>query len=282
MSEKMNERDWVMLSAYLDDQLDAHSKLQLEDRFIREEHLQKAFQSLERMRVVLHSLPQYKVPRNFTIAKEVQKQNTTSLPAFTNVLRVASVMATVALVVTGYLQFFLRQAPAISVMTEMAPAADARLTEVKQAPAPLIFWGPGPGVLYDSQYFLPEGKGGFGIGGGGAEMPPLIMALPEEEVPLAELAPEMLTEEQPQVLMQEPSRIIETEKIPLQGSQPILGVPPSAERGQIHPVQPSLEVQEPTSQLADLEGADLFPMMIIFASIAIITAFLSLWLPKRQ
>ena len=282
MSEKMNERDWVMLSAYLDDQLDAHSKLQLEDRLIREEQLQNVFQSLRQIRVALHSLPQYKVPRNFTLVKDVQKQKTTSLPAFTSVLRVASVMATVALLVTGYLQLFLRQAPAVSVMTEMATAADAQLTQVDQAPAPLIFWGPGPGVLYDSQFFLPEGKGGFGIGGGGAEMPPLIIASPEEEVPPAELAPEMLTEEQPQMLMQEPSRIKETEKIPLQGSQPILGVPPSAERGQIHPLQTSLEIQEPISQLADLEGADLFPMMIIFASIAIITAFLSLWLPKRQ
>jgi Predicted transmembrane transcriptional regulator (anti-sigma factor) len=259
---QITDREWLLLSAYLDEQLSEKEKRQVEDLLQAKPASRIALEGLKRTRRVLQFLPVRKVPRNFTLgADQVRKP---FLPSFSRVLSYSSALAALLLVVVLGLDLFsgagspgasriaaanLREPTALTAADE-----SAKLTAEK-SPA-IIYWN---GV--NSPVMGAYGKGGggegiggggyaYGMGGGGAEgmdtaAAPLMesapaakqaesdaaaeMALPAEEpAPALEMAPEAgQLESQPQP--QEESGAY-GQNI---GGSFVLGVRPAEERGSI-------------------------------------------------
>ena len=162
MSANISPRDLQTLSEYLDDQLSAREKAQLEARLQKSAELREELVGLRQTRLMLRSLPKRRAPRNFTL-------NPTAVPSH-KVRRVfptygfATALAGLVLVAAFIGQTLL---PAnLAAVPEAAPAAAA---EKALAPAVadqanrepiIILWGtptPVPGI----------GGGGYGGGGDG-------------------------------------------------------------------------------------------------------------------
>jgi len=275
----INRRDWALLSAYLDGQLDGNSKQRLEQRLQVQEELQFALARLRHTRTLLRSLPTYKVPRNFTLSNEYALLKTRPLQPLTVAMRAASVFAAIAFVVIGIFDFLMKPAPSTEIFTERTlPAAD-RAVDQAQEPPKIIYWGPALGVDGDKGM----GQPAYGIGGGGGEGVPMIeeQAALQEELLQTEIEPEMLSEEvqTPDI---EPSEKMAAEQIPLEGGEPILGIAPREQRGQIIPLQPTKESQQLTSRRLKFSKKNIRLFEIVFASIAITAGAISWWLSKRR
>lgn len=74
MKNTLSSKDWILISSYLDDQLDPKQKEQLEARLASDLSLQKGLEGLRRTRAVLRAAPQRKVPRSFTLTPEMVSQ----------------------------------------------------------------------------------------------------------------------------------------------------------------------------------------------------------------
>jgi hypothetical protein len=61
------ERDQELLSAYLDGELTEREQQKLQARLVRDEHLRAALDDLREVVKLVHSLPQVKAPRSFTL-----------------------------------------------------------------------------------------------------------------------------------------------------------------------------------------------------------------------
>jgi hypothetical protein len=259
---QITDREWLLLSAYLDDQLSDKEKRQVEDLLQAKPASRIALEGLKRTRRVLQFLPVRKVPRNFTLsADQVRKP---FLPSFSRVLSYSSALAALLLVVVLGLDLFsgagspgasriaaanLRKPTALTAADESAKLA------AEKSPA-IIYWN---GVNAPVMGAYGKGGGGegiggggyaYGMGGGGAESmdtaaAPLMesapaakqtesdaaaeMALPAEEpAPALEMAPEAgQLESQPHP--QEESGAYEQNI----GGSFVLGVRPAEERGSI-------------------------------------------------
>jgi len=65
---EISNRDWVQLSAYLDDALNRREKIQLEKRMKLNPDLQTALEDLKITKIILSKTPRIPVPRNFTLS----------------------------------------------------------------------------------------------------------------------------------------------------------------------------------------------------------------------
>lgn len=248
MKTVFKPRDAELLSSYLDDQLDSRQRNRLEARLYQEVELREFYEKLRRTRLLLRHLPQYPVPRNFTVHC-ASVPSAVHIPAFRTVLRFSSALAALALIVVFAIDFLFisRAAPQL----ELAHAVETQgiLRDEKLISPPIITWG------------NPVMAGGMG-GGGSAQLglvtsyqiphemdieagEEIILSAPQTES-FAEILPlsqeEALSTPQP-----------ETEKsvAPITGYGPLLGVAPAEERGQIvarFPVIP--QTQEGTHELS--------------------------------
>ncbi len=259
---ELTEREWLLLSAYLDHQLSAREMRQVEELLQTKPASREALEGLRRTRQVLRHTPLRKVPHNFTLAREMIRKP--FLPAFSRVLSFSSALAGLLLVVVFAfdLSSGFNAAPLASRMAE--PAADETFAlqadKAGTAEPPIIFnWGP------SSSSMGAYGKGGGGEGpamnqgsgwgiGGGAPQAEAAVPQEEEEVPLEEAAPlEGLLQEQPEtseetqampeMLQAQPGQESQAEQAAppaeaaapetLSGTGPILGIRPAEEQGTI-------------------------------------------------
>lgn len=260
---QITDREWLLLSAYLDDQLSEKEKRQVEDLLQAKPASRIALEGLKRTRRVLKFLPVRRVPRNFTLsAEQVRKP---FLPSFSRVLSYSSALAALLLVVVLGLDLFSgagspganRIAAAnVREQTALTAADESAKLAAGKSPA-IIYWN---GVNAPVMGAYGKGGGGGGIGGGGyaygmgggggaegtepaaaplAESAPAAreaesdaaaeMAAPaEESAPALEMAPEagqMESQPQPQEESGAYGQNI--------GGSFVLGVRPSEERGSI-------------------------------------------------
>jgi anti-sigma factor RsiW len=96
MNTKISQ-DFERLSAYIDNQLSAAEKAELEARLAQEADLQAALADLRRTVRALRSLPTVKPPRNFTLSPEQAGVRVRRGPLFP-VFRLAAALCTVLLV----------------------------------------------------------------------------------------------------------------------------------------------------------------------------------------
>ncbi len=295
MNARINSKDWLLLSAYVDGQLTPGERAKLEKQLNERQDLQEELRSLKRMRALLRRLPPKPVPHNFTLttlmARQAQRRSWW-LP----VLSFSSLTATLLLVASFLIKLPSAAMPAMMAPIPMAAAeADRAYESAVEAEQPpiIILWGR-PEALYS---FNGMG-GGDGLPIGGAPQPALDAS--REAVPLTEpeleMVPppaekeadspqepvEMIPDEEPppEIAMPAATATALPPEEPLSGSGPILGVRPASERGEMTLRQPLpimvVEAEEmPANRLSLLQVA-----LAAFALISGLTAFM-LWKKSR-
>ncbi len=206
----LTDREWLLLSAYLDGQLSEKERRQVEDLLQSNPASRSALEGLRRACLVLRHAPTRRVPRNFTLSAE--QAHKPFLPSFSRLLSYSSALAGLLLVIAlGFDLFIGRNAMNLARRSGAAPAEVAKVfmaDEAAQAPS-----AESPAIIYWNGVYSPllgaYGKGGgggdesgsagyaYGIGGGGAESPAAIMPSVEEAPAVAAEEESLLAEETP-------------------------------------------------------------------------------------
>jgi hypothetical protein len=162
MSANISPRDLQTLSEYLDDQLSAREKAQLEARLHKSAELREELTGLRQTRLMLRSLPKRRAPRNFTVnpAAAPAHSGRRVFPTFGFATALAGLVLVAAFIGQALLPANLaavpEAAPAAAAEKVLAPAA---VDQANREPI-IILWGtptPVPGI----------GGGGYGGGGEG-------------------------------------------------------------------------------------------------------------------
>jgi len=295
MNKPLTPRQWQLLSAYLDDQLNPKEKRQVEELLQQNAEARKALDGLRRTRIMLRALPMRKAPRNFTVSPQSVKKPV--IPSFNTLLRFSSAMAALLLVAVLALDFLGLSTPssaarAVEDASSEMLAMEAPSAEVGEEPQ-IIFWG-GPGPMMgaygkgggggDGSAFGMGGGAegsGFGIGGGAPDYIPPVMPMPEvvpqEEGPVLEEESLLPAEGAPaESELVSPQSEVQPATEPLTGSGPILGVRPQAEQGVL---------REPLSEEAPVRKSglpvSLRTIEIILALLLVLTA-IPAWLLRKK
>ncbi|NPV57451.1 MAG: hypothetical protein HPY76_12370 [Anaerolineae bacterium] len=209
MTDQITARQWELLSAYLDDQVDEKDAARVQQMLADDPSLRLIFDRMRSGKMLLNEMPQQPVPHHFTLTRQMAAQVRRS--SRRQVMGYSSLVAMFLLVVTFVTQLF-TFAPRLS-LGPQAPVMEREAMEaITQSPPPIIVWG------------QPYGKGG---GGGGEplnemEAPSPLQATPGEADMMATPGVEMLQES--------PPALQESLTTPQPGG-PILGIRPSEEAG---------------------------------------------------
>ncbi len=284
---RITRKDWLLLSRYLDGDLSDEQQRQLKNRLRSDALLKDAYERLLHTRQVLRSVPQRKVPRNYTLDPS---QVGIREPRWRPVLltRYASVAAGLVAVVAMTLQLLTpglalpRMASEEATDRMLSESADAVEAPASDLEPPIIVWNSGyangiggAGAGMDQQAapqveILPPTEA-FGMGGGGAG--PV-----EETQPLESMMAEGVPEEEKAV---EP----EAEMLTKPYSNPILGIAPTEERGTISetPMATMVDAQPVSAQTVEQpQRLNLTLIAILAALLSAISAAISFLLHKRQ
>jgi len=101
----LTDRDWEVLSSYLDGQVSPKEKARIETRLQEDASFRSALSELETTKRVFRMLPKVHAPRNFTLTPEMAGMKKPSSPLF-SVLRFVSVMASILFVMITLGDFF--------------------------------------------------------------------------------------------------------------------------------------------------------------------------------
>lgn len=237
---KLSSKDWELISAYLDNELNPRDKARVEERLKTRPEYKEALDGLHRTKVILQKAPVRKVPRNFTLtAADVQPVKVARWIPAMQWSSVAVALVAVFLfayqLVPGFISPQPGATPDLAVLEapmEMA-AAESTAADTPE----IIYWGGPP---------LPEGeiygKGGGGsgidcsqpgvmcgggaesmpIGGGGDGVPPLEMPFPQPPIPNT----------LPDLQADSDARATAAATEPVTGTGPVLGVRPETEQGE--------------------------------------------------
>lgn len=127
MQPKISSRDWESLSAYLDGELSAKERSQIELRLRDDPELRSALKGLRQTRIVLRSQPRLRAPRNFTLSPQMAglqvTRRTRSAPFAFPALRLAAALATIffVMVMVGDLASRSMQPTTIALAPQNAP-----------------------------------------------------------------------------------------------------------------------------------------------------------------
>jgi len=123
MMREMTNREWEALSAYLDNELAPKERTRLEARLKEDQDLRMGLGELRRTRAVLRSQPKMRAPRNFTLTPEMAGIRAQSRPASRAYpfFRLASALATIALVLVLVGDFFTAKPAAVATSRSSAP-----------------------------------------------------------------------------------------------------------------------------------------------------------------
>lgn len=290
MKEQLNSHDLILLSAYLDGELDPREKVRVEALLHSNPEAKETYESLKKTRAVLRNAPLRKAPRNFTLSAATVQQPRRPL-VLIPALRFSSVLA--ALVAVWMFVSQLLPGMATRPMTASEPVMESQaitetetmgimaVPETTQQTPPVVYWGGPPppatgmgggggitpgcpdafcGVAADFPY--EEGRGG------GTEESFKAQSMPESSSGNIQLNPI-------------PTQV---EPLPLEGSGPVLGVRPPEEQGKTLftpdlspatlPPAPQSEQERGMNPPAWLAGAG-------FAILAIALWLLSILLKQR-
>ena len=280
MNKSILEHDLELLSSYLDDQLPPSEQKLVETRLESDSTYKEAFEKLRRTSLILHRLPQRPAPRNFTLSAEVNKKKV-NIPSFFQIFRLSSAVAVLGLVILlvfDFLPSFGQSVINQKLEVAQAPAA-APAAKSNESPM-IIIWGPSqPEVL---------GKGGGG-GGGDAQtgvitsntIPQLATepsALSSESVvpPSQALSPQVeSTLVAPLEDILAAPQIKESESA-ISGTGPILGIPPSNERGRVLSILSVQPLTPNTEKVSAMRISEL-----VLGALALLTGIIAFLLHKK-
>lgn len=139
MTDQISRRDWERLSAYLDGQLAEKARPRLAARLKQDPALQSALDDLTALRDALHSLPQLRAPRNFTLTPQMVGLHSPRAARLYPTFRLASVLSSLLFIIVWLGNFFAPSRMAMAPARELAaPAAQKAAEEVEifaEAPA---------------------------------------------------------------------------------------------------------------------------------------------------
>lgn len=177
MSMTLTQKDWLLISAFLDGRLTDAEKTAFESRLNSSADFKNAFHEIEYTRRLLRSLPQKRAPRNFTLSAQYVKK-TSRKWGLNRLFGWASAASAVALAaIFAWSNLFSFQARMAAPAPMMAAAPDsamesAPLANESTSDAPMIIiwgqpqaYGKGGGGGGDAAAAdLAEGLGGYGGG----------------------------------------------------------------------------------------------------------------------
>jgi hypothetical protein len=261
MRINLSSKDWIDISAYLDERLSSADVARFQNRLKTDPQFNQAFLEIQHTRKLLRSLPAKRAPRNFTLSQQYAKA-----PArrwgIQSFLGLASGSAALALVVlfawTNSFQMSAKMAPAALSLSAAAPEAamDSSLAATGESnSAPMI-------ITWDqnNQAYGMGGGGnstsltGKGIGGG--ENPVTANPITVEATPSPQMTAEAAANVDPSTL--------------------ILGLPAPGTGGE--------EINRSTSESVTSQGVQLPTAtlwMIGLGGIAFITGLLALFFRRR-
>jgi hypothetical protein len=125
MKTNISNRDWELLSEYIDQQLSPGKQSKLELRIQREPELRSALEDLRRTRYILRSAPRLKAPRNFTLKPHMVPQRKPSrvYPFFQLASAMAAVLLLLVFVGEAFIPDITTPVAMRSPQTEAMPAA---------------------------------------------------------------------------------------------------------------------------------------------------------------
>ena len=103
-NHKFSERDYQLLSAYLDGVLSPQDMLYVEKLLVENDHAKKAYQELKKVKTLLRFLPARKVPRDFTLS--VHETRKFQIPSLAGVFRYSTAVSAILLVIVLTLDMF--------------------------------------------------------------------------------------------------------------------------------------------------------------------------------
>ncbi len=287
--KQLSSRELQFLSAYLDGELSKKDQKRVERLLSDHPAAGPSLEKLQHTKSILKLLPVKKVPRNFTItAEEVERS---LIPSLAGVLRYASAVSAVLLVVVLAFDFIFPYPLAVSELGLARSAAETTFEEKTiisvEEEAPIIStWQPTA---------LPAG-GGYGIGGvdGGTDDSDLQNDIPLSDAIIAQSDDQIgeipsnvqeettaETEQLPQVVEEQPQTNDEKSKQELKSSEdesgPILDIHPSESQGAIEPFD---EISEPVVEIPEVISLRL--LEIVLAGLTIAAALLAGFLHKRK
>jgi hypothetical protein len=239
MKARITIQDWQLLSAYMDDQLAPQEKQALELRLQKDPALQAEWQSLRQTRAMLRAAPKRKAPRSFALSAEQARLAARRKSIFFPILSFSSAISTLLLILTLLLR--LTPAGSLTAMSADMAAPQAEMMAAEPAAAqesipPIIIWG-------ESNLQPPvfaNGRGGSGGGGDPSSDTILSPIEPPVSTPLEKAADEESMQplntqaaEMPAPMQAESAQQPEMFAGDAQPGNPILGIAPEEEQGQI-------------------------------------------------
>jgi hypothetical protein len=285
---KLSSRELQFLSAYLDGELSEKDQKRVERLLSVHPAAPPSLEKLRHVKSVLKLLPIHKVPRNFTISAE--EVGRSQIPTLTGVLRYASAVSAVLLVVVLAIDFI---SPYQLADSELGLARSAAETTFEEK---IVASVEEEGPIITRQPTDPPASDGYGIGGGDDGTDDLDL---QNEIPLTDviitpsddqieempsIAQEVTaaeTEQLPQVIEEqsqadgEKSR--QESESPKDESGSILGIHPSESQGTIESFD---EMSESVIEVPEMISLRL--LEIVLAGLTIVAALLAGFLRKRK
>jgi hypothetical protein len=154
----LTNKQWQLISAYLDGELSEKEKVQAELLLKSEPQMAQTIETLRNTKSLLRTLPTYEVPHQYTLTRQEALANRPGW--LVNSLRILSSVSAAALVVLLAVDLLqpARMTPPEAMMESMpmqeAPAVESMAAPADEAPLPLFKFQPAPQ--------------GMGMGGGGS------------------------------------------------------------------------------------------------------------------
>jgi hypothetical protein len=194
-NERRSTQELNRLSAYLDGALTASEQKQLEAALMHDQNLREKLENLRRTKIILGSLPRMRAPHNFTLSPDMVTVRRKKQQPFVNLLRLASSLAAVLLVVLVGVELVLGgkfQMPG-AMMAEAPLTEEVAVSDAEASPEPLIQWFQG-GVGGGGKEAVTGMGGGAIMEESASEI--YIEEAPVEEMPVEEMPEETLPEEE--------------------------------------------------------------------------------------
>lgn len=278
MKFNYSPKDWQLLSNYLDGQLTNREVSILETRLQSEPQLKQTLMEMQQTRYLLQHAKKVPVPRSFTLTPEMVAQIRPARKSLFPFFSVASVVATIFLVVVilfeflpGMLSGVQPQKAATSNEMLAMEAAPMAAEAMDSADSPQIFeWG------------YPQAKIEGGYGGGG-DMGAGMLAAPPVGGGI-EIEPEMPVEEPAPAAEEERSVSKQANSEPITGTGPILGIRSAEETDAFNDSVLNILRESGNEPIPTL--SEPFPWLrviqILLGSIAIISTITAIILRKRS
>jgi len=267
MTKPLNNKDYILISAYLDAELNLSRQAELEKRLIADAQFKQALIELGYTKRMLKSLPAVRARRNFTLTLDKVKK-TARPQRFQPVWGAVSAFSTLMLIVVfAFSQFAPKMAAMPAAAPMMTSAEDNAVTAEKLAsgvtPTPMI-------ILWNPQRAYGMGGGGGGDGGviGGGDGSATTIKTGSAEAPLA-AAPN------PETPPSVSATAVPAPQVEMDPSTLILGLPASDTQGQtLNPVS-----QNQSSQPRSLSTATW--LMIVSGAAALVATLLAIFTRRR-